>query len=184
MPAAPEREELPERLSDAVTELFSRTRQRTYLAQWEGDETVVVDARGHQGLARIPDLRERIPVAQAHALAVTKALVATSGELEDLVCGQPDRTSFTATTITATPTRARARPGAARRGGDRPGGVRGGLLLHRRADHGARRAGRGEHRDLHAGPAVRGGGAGADHRGPGGGRHGHTQLAGRRTGGT
>lgn len=98
-----EHEELPERLSDAVSELFARTRQRTYLAQWEGDSTVIVDARGHQGLARIPDLHERIPVAQAHALAVTKALMATSEELEELLYAQPDRKAFTGTTITATP---------------------------------------------------------------------------------
>jgi DNA-binding IclR family transcriptional regulator len=97
------RYELPESLADAVTELYWRTRQRSYLARWDGDATVIVDARGHQGLARIPDLRERIPVAQAHALAVTKALVATSSEIEELLLAQPDRTAFTATTITTTP---------------------------------------------------------------------------------
>ncbi|MDL5155190.1 IclR family transcriptional regulator [Actinomycetospora termitidis] len=97
------RYELPESLADAVTELYWRTRQRSYLARWDGDATVIVDARGHQGLARIPDLRERIPVAQAHALAVTKALVATSSEIEELLLAQPSRTAFTATTITTTP---------------------------------------------------------------------------------
>ncbi|MCD2186151.1 IclR family transcriptional regulator [Actinomycetospora soli] len=97
------RYELPESLADAVTELYWRTRQRSYLARWDGDATVIVDARGHQGLARIPDLRERIPVAQAHALAVTKALVATSAEIEELLLAQPHRTAFTATTITTTP---------------------------------------------------------------------------------
>lgn len=97
------RYELPESLADAVTELYWRTRQRSYLARWDGESTVVVDARGHQGLARIPDLRERIPVAQAHALAVTKALVATSTEIEELLLAQPSRTAFTATTITTTP---------------------------------------------------------------------------------
>ena len=101
------RYELPESLADAVTELYWRTRQRSYLARWDGDATVIVDARGHQGLARIPDLRERIPVAQAHALAVTKALVATSAEIEQLLLAQTDRAAFTATTITTTPGLAR-----------------------------------------------------------------------------
>ena len=102
-PSRPERYELPERLSDAVTELYSRTRQRTYLAQWEDDTTVIVDARGHQGLARIPDLTERIPLAQAHALAVSKALVAASSDLEQLLCAHSELTPFTPTTITTTP---------------------------------------------------------------------------------
>jgi DNA-binding IclR family transcriptional regulator len=101
------RYELPESLADAVTELYWRTRQRSYLARWDGDATVIVDARGHQGLARIPDLRERIPVAQAHALAVTKALVATSSEIEELLLARTDRQAFTATTITTTPGLAR-----------------------------------------------------------------------------
>lgn len=101
------RYELPEGLADAVTELYCRTRQRSYLARWEDDATVIVDARGHQGLARIPDLRERIPVAQAHALAVTKALVATSSEIEELLLARTDRTAFTATTITTNPGLAR-----------------------------------------------------------------------------
>jgi DNA-binding IclR family transcriptional regulator len=101
------RYELPESLADAVTDLYWRTRQRSYLARWDGDATVIVDARGHQGLARIPDLRERIPVAQAHALAVTKALVATSSEIEELLLAQDQRTAFTATTITTTPGLAR-----------------------------------------------------------------------------
>jgi DNA-binding IclR family transcriptional regulator len=101
------RYELPESLADAVTELYWRTRQRSYLARWDGDATVVVDARGHQGLARIPDLRERIPVAQAHALAVTKALAATTTEIEQLLLAQTDRTAFTATTITTSPGLAR-----------------------------------------------------------------------------
>ena len=101
------RYELPESLADAVTELYWRTRQRSYLARWDGDATVIVDARGHQGLARIPDLRERIPVAQAHALAVTKALAATTTEIEQLLLAQTDRTAFTATTITSSPGLAR-----------------------------------------------------------------------------
>jgi DNA-binding IclR family transcriptional regulator len=98
------RYELPERLSDAVTELYWRTRQRTYLARWEDDDaTVIVDARGHQGLARIPDLAERIPLASAHALAVTKALIASSGTRAERLREQSGLASFTGTTITSTP---------------------------------------------------------------------------------
>ncbi|MHC1562999.1 IclR family transcriptional regulator [Actinomycetospora sp. C-140] len=98
------RYELPERLSDAVTELYWRTRQRTYLARWEDDDaTVIVDARGHQGLARIPDLAERIPLASAHALAVTKALIASSGTRTALMTTRGDLAAFTGTTITSTP---------------------------------------------------------------------------------
>jgi DNA-binding IclR family transcriptional regulator len=98
------RYELPERLSDAVTELYWRTRQRTYLARWEDDDaTVIVDARGHQGLARIPDLAERIPLASAHALAVTKALIASSGARTAALSSRSDLTAFTGTTITSTP---------------------------------------------------------------------------------
>jgi DNA-binding IclR family transcriptional regulator len=98
------RYELPERLSDAVTELYWRTRQRTYLARWDDDDaTVIVDARGHQGLARIPDLAERIPLASAHALAVTKALIASSGTRTALMTTQGDLEAFTGTTITNTP---------------------------------------------------------------------------------
>lgn len=98
------RHELPERLSDAVTDLYWRTRQRTYLARWEGDDvTVVVDARGHQGLARIPGLAERIPFASAHALAVTKALIASSGSRAAMLRERSDLPAFTGTTITSSP---------------------------------------------------------------------------------
>lgn len=106
-PAAPHdltRHELPERLSDAVTDLYWRTRQRTYLARWEdGDDTVVVDARGHQGLPRIPDLTERIPLASAHALAVTKALIASSAPRATALRERSALPSFTGTTITSPP---------------------------------------------------------------------------------
>ncbi|MFC5137273.1 IclR family transcriptional regulator [Actinomycetospora rhizophila] len=97
--------QLPERLSDAVTDLYRRTRQRTYLARWEADEdaTVIVDARGHQGLARVPDLTERIPLASAHALAVTKALIASSGPRATALRERSELASFTGTTITSPP---------------------------------------------------------------------------------
>ena len=95
-------EELPERLSHAVTELYQRTRERTYLARWDEDTTIIVDARGRQGLARVPDLAERIPLAQAHALAVTKALLAGSEDMEARAVGQRELTAFTPRTITET----------------------------------------------------------------------------------
>ena len=48
---APARHELPERLLDAVTELYVRTRQRAYLAQWQDDATVIVDARSRTSIS-------------------------------------------------------------------------------------------------------------------------------------
>lgn len=91
---------LPDDLADAVTELYWRTRQRTYLAHLEDEKAVVLDARGHQGLARIPGLSERIAPGEAHALAVTKALVAANPELEEALRRQSVLASFTGTTIT------------------------------------------------------------------------------------
>lgn len=91
---------LPDDLADAVTELYWRTRQRTYLAHLEDEKAVVLDARGHQGLARIPGLQERISPSEAHALAVTKALVAASPELEEALRRESVLASFTGTTIT------------------------------------------------------------------------------------
>lgn len=101
-PAPAMRRELPERLFDAVTELYMRTRQRTYLAQWEDDATIIVDARGHQGLARIPDLGERVPLVAAHALAVTKALVAGAREPEAAVVGADGLHPYPTPTFTST----------------------------------------------------------------------------------
>ncbi|GAA4907532.1 IclR family transcriptional regulator [Actinomycetospora succinea] len=99
------RHELPDRLSDAVTDLYWRTRQRTYLARWEDgdDSTVIVDARGHQGLPRVPDLTERIPLASAHALAVTKALIASAGSRAVALRERSELSAFTGTTITSAP---------------------------------------------------------------------------------
>lgn len=91
--------ELPDDLADAVSELYWRTRQRTYLAHLEDERSVVVDARGHQGLARIPGLQERISPGEAHALAVTKALVAASPELEETLRQEAGLTPFTGRTI-------------------------------------------------------------------------------------
>lgn len=90
--------DLPDDLTDAVSDLYTRTRQRTYLARLEGERSVVVDARGHKGLARIPGLQENIPPDEAHALAITKALAAASPELEEIL-RQDHLSSFTNNTI-------------------------------------------------------------------------------------
>jgi DNA-binding IclR family transcriptional regulator len=70
---------LPTMLADAVTELHRRTRARAYLAEWTDDDHVdLLDVRGHERLARIPDLPSRVPPTSAHALAAAKALMAFS----------------------------------------------------------------------------------------------------------
>lgn len=92
------RASLPADLTDAVSELYQRTRQRTYLAHLEGERSVVVDSRGHQGLGRIPGLQERIDPNEAHALAITKALAAASPELEE-VLRRDKLSAFTPNTI-------------------------------------------------------------------------------------
>ena len=99
--AATPRRELPAMLSDAVTELYGRTRAWAYLAEWADDDQIdVVDIRGHQGLGLVPELSERIPPTMAHALAVSKVLVAHSpGRRARL---EPSRwTAFTPATITS-----------------------------------------------------------------------------------
>ena len=76
VPTAPRRE-LPEVLSEAVSDLYRRTRAWTYLVEWADDDHIdVVDIRGHQGLGLVPELPARIPPSMAHALAVSKVLVA------------------------------------------------------------------------------------------------------------
>lgn len=87
-------------LSDALTETHRRTRQRSYLAQVEDERVVVLDSRGHQGLPRIPGLAETIPVDQAHALAVCKALAAPAGAYGEQICAESSFARFTRTTIT------------------------------------------------------------------------------------
>ncbi|SNR34800.1 transcriptional regulator, IclR family [Haloechinothrix alba] len=91
---------VPDELADAVTRLYSRTRKRSYLAHLEGEKTVVLDARGHQGLARIPGLQERISPSEAHALAVTKMLVSANPELAEVIRTESTLASFTGMTIT------------------------------------------------------------------------------------
>jgi DNA-binding IclR family transcriptional regulator len=69
--------DLPEVLSEAVSELYRRARAWAYLVEWADDDLIdVLDVRGHQGLGLIPELPARIPPSMAHALAVSKVLVA------------------------------------------------------------------------------------------------------------
>jgi DNA-binding IclR family transcriptional regulator len=49
----------------------------------------VSDIRGHQGLARLPGLTENVPPDQAHALAMTKVLLAVSPSYLDAVESEP-----------------------------------------------------------------------------------------------
>jgi IclR family acetate operon transcriptional repressor len=87
-------------LAEAVTELYRRTRQRTYLVRRTGTVVASIsDVRGHQGLARIPGLDTHIPPERAHALALTKVLLAASPTYREAVCGE-DLTAFTPRTIT------------------------------------------------------------------------------------
>ncbi|PVZ14151.1 IclR family transcriptional regulator [Actinomycetospora cinnamomea] len=94
------RRELPAMLSDAVTELYGRARAWAYLAEWADDDQIdVLDIRGHQGLGLVPELSQRIPPTIAHALAVSKVLVAHSPDRRERL--EPARwTAFTPSTIT------------------------------------------------------------------------------------
>ncbi len=76
-------------LAEAVTELYRQTRQRTYLVRRTGTVVASIsDVRGHQGLARIPGLDTHIPPERAHALALTKVLLAASPTYREAVCGE------------------------------------------------------------------------------------------------
>lgn len=92
--------EVPTMLADAVTELHRRTRARAYLAEWTDDDHVdLLDARGHERLARIPDLPARVPPTMAHAIAAAKVLMAFSSARRSRLEGV-SWTRFTASTIT------------------------------------------------------------------------------------
>lgn len=97
-PAASSSVPLPDDLTEAVSDLYQRTRQRTYLACQDGERTVIVDSRGHQGLACIPGLGERIAPDEAHALAITKTLASASPEFEEVLRHEM-LPSFTGNTI-------------------------------------------------------------------------------------
>ncbi|MDL5156664.1 IclR family transcriptional regulator [Actinomycetospora termitidis] len=92
--------EVPTMLADAVTELHRRTRARAYLAEWTDDDHVdLLDARGHERLARIPELPARVPPSMAHAVAAAKVLMAFSSARRSRLEGGT-WTRFTASTIT------------------------------------------------------------------------------------
>lgn len=97
--AALGRTEVPASLSESLSELYRRTRQRSYLACVDDDSVTILDARGRQGLPKIPGLTERISPRRAHALAVTKTLAALSPEYADVVQEDCGLTRFTGTTI-------------------------------------------------------------------------------------
>lgn len=64
-------------LSEAVTDLYRATRQRTYLVRRSGNVVATIsDTRGHQGLARVPGLTDHVAPEAAHALGLTKVLLA------------------------------------------------------------------------------------------------------------
>lgn len=89
-------------LAEAVTELYHRTRQRSYLVRRATSVVSrVSDVRGHQGLAHLPGLAEHVPLDQAHALAMTKVLLAVSPSYLDAVESEPlaPRTDRTLTRV-------------------------------------------------------------------------------------
>jgi len=87
-------------LAEATTELYRRTRQRSYLVRRTGTVVAsVTDSRGHQGLARLPGLGQHVPPHHAHALAMTKVLLATSPCYREAVAVGP-LARLTAATLT------------------------------------------------------------------------------------
>ncbi|GAA4862432.1 IclR family transcriptional regulator [Actinomycetospora straminea] len=100
-PAVPLSRELPAVLSEAVGELYRRARAWAYLVEWADDDHLdVVDIRGHQGLGLVPELPARIPPSMAHALAVSKVLVAHAPDRRARL--DPQRwTAYTPWTITS-----------------------------------------------------------------------------------
>jgi DNA-binding IclR family transcriptional regulator len=61
-------------LSQAVNELFARTRRRSYLGQVEAGAIVITAVCGRQGIPRVPGLEPRIG-RSAHALAMGKVVL-------------------------------------------------------------------------------------------------------------
>ncbi|GLZ44923.1 hypothetical protein Acsp06_11080 [Actinomycetospora sp. NBRC 106375] len=77
-------------LAEATTELYRRTRQRSYLVRRTGTlVAAVTDSRGHQGLAKLPGLGTHVPPHQAHALAMTKVLLAVSPSYREAIEAEP-----------------------------------------------------------------------------------------------
>ncbi|MDD7938000.1 IclR family transcriptional regulator C-terminal domain-containing protein [Actinomycetospora lutea] len=92
-------------LAEATTELYRRTRQRSYLVRRTGTVVATVtDSRGHQGLAKHPGLGTHVAPDHAHALAMTKVLLATSAEYREAVDEEGDPlTRLTPATLTDLP---------------------------------------------------------------------------------
>jgi IclR family transcriptional regulator, acetate operon repressor len=87
-------------LAEATTELYRRTRQRSYLVRRTGTlVAAVTDSRGHQGLAKLPGLGTHVPPRHAHALAMTKVLLAASPAYREAVEAEP-LAALTAATVT------------------------------------------------------------------------------------
>ena len=88
------------RLADAVDELYGRTAQRSYLATSDDHAIMVREARGRQGLPKIPGLGPRIR-SEAHATAFGKVLLAYGPPdcLPDYIDAFGTR-DFTPTTLT------------------------------------------------------------------------------------
>jgi IclR family transcriptional regulator, acetate operon repressor len=87
-------------LAEATTELYRRTRQRSYLVRRTGTlVAAVTDSRGHQGLAKLPGLGTHVAPDQAHALAMTKVLLAASPAYREAVEAEPLQ-ALTASTTT------------------------------------------------------------------------------------
>jgi DNA-binding IclR family transcriptional regulator len=87
-----------------VAELYARTRERAYLAVSAPPNVVIEESRGRQGLPYVPGLAPTIS-AQAHALAVGKAILAhLDDDALDTHAEAHGLTAFTPRTITDTET--------------------------------------------------------------------------------
>jgi len=80
-PATPQSLAQPEKLSDALDELYLRTRERAYLALLTREGKLRLSTRGRQGLPKPTGLEEQV-TAGFHALALGKAVLAFMGPEE------------------------------------------------------------------------------------------------------
>lgn len=90
----------PDRLRDAVHELYGLTRHRSYLAtiDFDHDTIVVQEMAGRQGLPTVPGLQPTIG-GEAHALALGKALLAQRADAPDAYIDAYGLMAFTPRTI-------------------------------------------------------------------------------------
>lgn len=90
----------PDRLRDAVHELYGLTRHRSYLATTDPDRDAIVveEMAGHQGLPTVPGLQPTIR-GEAHALALGKVLLAQRADAPDAYVDAHGLTAFTPRTI-------------------------------------------------------------------------------------